>query len=466
MKDKFIKPYHLFTHRGNWFLINIEGMLSASIAEATAAAIKTIPAVTGSVLEPSTQEQLKKLELISEGRWQAKRRKAVKHEPVPIVNVALFLTQSCNLKCIYCYEGNRKYEGGNSMDQRTAFQAVDWLIYQSGKTKKLQIGFFGGEPFLNFPLMKAVVEYTKKRIQGTEKEVNFHVTTNATLLSDEKIAFIKEHNILVMISFDGPKEVQDAQRPFVNGEGSYDSTLPKIKKLLEVLPKTPGHAIITTNSNPQLIKDALQEIGFSEVTLTLASASLFDGDSGKIAPGRDIESMLSWMEEEAETWISYSKNRNKEVLNKLMSTGRLYQAILAFLHNSKRYYPCGAGLESVGISCSGDVYLCHRFVGLEKYKLGNVFNQHLDREEYLKSPLTCSEACGDCFAKYYCAGGCKHDNAGSMGSISTPAQDICLLKRREIELAAYISCTLNDQDRAFLIEHNIFPPKPCPLDFG
>jgi uncharacterized protein len=171
------------------------------------------------------------------------------------------------------------------------------------------------------------------------------------------------------------------------------------------------------------------------------------------------------MELEVKAWISNTKNRDVEALKILRSNSELAQSLLSFLHNQKKQYACGAGLKFVGVSCSGDIYLCHRFVGMEDYKLGNIFSKTLDREKYQESPITQMEECINCFAKHYCAGGCKHDNAGSCGSGFKPSEDMCQMKRREVELAAATVSMFNDGDRAFLMEYEIFPPKPCPLDF-
>ena len=326
------------------------------------------------------------------------------------------------------------------------------------------MSFFGGEPFLNFPMMKAVTEYSRRRVQEVDKAVDFLVTTNATLMDDEKIAFIKEHRISVMVSLDGPREIQDTQRPFADGKGSYDVIVPKIRKLLEKCPETPAHAVITGHTDPQRVKNALREIGFTEVSFILASASLFDAGEAKQA--RDLSAALKLMEQETKNWITHTKNRDAQSLKSLILSSQLYLGLLSFLHNRKRRYPCEAGLGKVGVSCAGDVYLCHRFVGIDAYKLGNVFYHDLDREKYHQSPVTFVEECRKCFARYYCAGGCKHDNAGSCGSVFKPCEEMCRLRRREAELAAYIACLLTDEDRAFLAEHEIVPPKPCPLDFG
>ena len=148
-----------------------------------------------------------------------------------------------------------------------------------------------------------------------------------------------------------------------------------------------------------------------------------------------------------------------------MSKSELYQGVLSLLHNSKRRHACGAGLGMVAVSTVGDLYLCHRFVGQDDYKLGSIFEDRLNRKEYQESPTIDNPVCSVCFARYYCAGGCKHDNAGSCGSIAAPAEEMCRWRCREMELAAVIVSNLNSDDKAFLIEQNVFPPKPCPLDF-
>ncbi|HBV97166.1 MAG: radical SAM protein [Peptococcaceae bacterium BICA1-7] len=464
MEWKAIKPYHLFQHQSSWYVINVEGMFANTINEAAARMLEVINAEPVTQPEP-LREELRKLGLLAEGRGQIQTdKKGLKKEPFPVISMCLFLTQSCNLKCVYCYGDGGGYGTGGSMEEKTALQAVNWLLEQAGKIKKLHIGFFGGEPFINFPLMKAVVEHAEKKVLEMGKKIDFHTTTNATLLNDERIAFIKEHQIATVISFDGPKEIQDAQRPYANGEGSYDTTVPKIKKLLAAVPETPGHAVIVGNTEPELVKEALQEIGFSEVSIVPASQSLFAGESDRTKKAR-TQRILQALEKEAENWISLTKSRNSEALKILKARNGLYQGLMALLHNTKKRYACGAGLSSAAVSCAGDIYLCHRFVGRDEYKLGNVFERDLNREEYQKSPVTGSGVCVACFAKYYCAGGCKHDNVGSSGSVAIPSEDMCRLRCRELELAAVIACRLDTEDKKFLIEREIFTPKPCPLDF-
>jgi len=464
MKERMIKPCHVFEHQGRQYVINIEKMSAAIIDDETAGLIEELTSDSAAAPDCHNEERLKKLDLLKEGGEQSPKA-GIEQEPIPLVSMCLFLTQSCNLKCVYCYGEGGKYGTGGSMDEKTAFQAVDWMLEQSGRIKKLHIGFFGGEPFLKFPLMKAVVEYARKRASEAGKDVAFHGTTNATLLDDEIIAFLKEHDITFMVSFDGTKELQDRQRPYADGIGSYDSTVPKIEKLLAAMPKTHGHAIIVGSTDPQTVKDALMEIGFSYMSLMPVSRSLFAGEPDQALQARDTRHLIQEMEEEGEKWITFTRGRDNEALKTLRARGALYNGIISLLHNSRRHHACGAGLTDAAVSCSGDVYLCHRFVGREEYKLGTIFEKELKREEYRKSPVKENNLCTACFARYYCAGGCKHDNVGACGSISKPSEDICRLRCRQLELAAAVVCRLDSGDRAFLVDQEIIPPKPCPFDF-
>jgi len=172
------------------------------------------------------------------------------------------------------------------------------------------------------------------------------------------------------------------------------------------------------------------------------------------------------LEQEADTWLEGIKARDSRALKLLKSSSELYHGLLMFSHNSKKYFPCGAGMGLTGISSAGDVYLCHRFVGMDAYKLGNIFDKRIDRDAYLKRPIDFVQECSRCPARHYCAGSCRYDNAASTGSVFKPPEEMCRLHCREFELSAYLISRLDEADRAFLQEENIVPPKPCPLDFG
>lgn len=442
---KNIMPFHMFEYQDKNYVINIENMTANSISEETDNELKL---TKENPQLPLSQD----LEILKKKKLD------------PIVNMALLVTQSCNLRCIYCYGDGGEYGTGGSMEDKTAFKAIDWLIKQSGEAKKLNIIFFGGEPFLNFELMKKVVNYANKSVAKVGKRIGYSVTTNGTLLDDDKISFIKENEIKIIVSIDGPKEIQDKQRPFAGGKGSYDVIMPKILNLIKAVPDTRAHAVLTDDENIPIIKNALEKVGFSEVSIIPASASLFDNDIEKAKQKRRLNGVLKEMEKEKERWLKHIKNKDSEALKELLKNTQLYEGVLSLLHGKKKKHACGAGLKYVGVSCSGDVYLCHRFVGMEEYKLGNIFKGSLDREKYQESPITQVEECINCFAKYYCAGGCRHDNAFENELGFKPAEDMCTMRRRELELAAVVFSALNEDDKTFLNDYEIFPHKPCPLD--
>ena len=466
MEDKMqIKPFHLFEYQGCWCLINIEDMQARPIDEKTADLLQQIVDNGDSFCGSQKKEQLQDLGLLSKKQKKADQKVFIR-DSVPIVNSAFFLTQSCNLRCVYCYGEGGEYGHKGDMAEETAFQAVDWLIEQSGKAKKIHIGFFGGEPFLNFPLMQKIVEYAREKTHQVDKKLDFYATTNGTLLDEKQIRFIQDQDIKVMISFDGPREIQDAQRPFSGGKGSYDLIVPKIKNLLAVRPETPGHAVVMGNTDPQIVKEALQEIGFSEVSITPASDCMLTCGPGNSKSGRNLHNVLELLEDETNTWLGGIKARDSQALKQLKNSSELYPGLLRFLHKTKKFFPCGAGLGLTAISSEGDVYLCHRFVGMDVYRLGNVFDKHLNRDKYLKSPIAFVRECSHCPARYHCAGSCRYDNAASTGSAFKPPEEMCRLRRREFELIAYLISGLDEADRAFLQEEGIVPPKLCTLDFG
>jgi uncharacterized protein len=464
-KDKalMIKPFHLFECHGNKCVININDMTSTLLDESTFNVLKDVEAKLKTLSDLKNNKKLRKLCLIEDKNSSAKQ----KNEYIPVCHLSLFVTQTCNLQCVYCYGHSGGYGSyGEIMNPEIAEKTIDWLINQSGDIKDLRINFFGGEPFINFSLMKHVVQYTSKREVEAEKKFAYYITTNATLLNDEKIAFLKDNKFTIIVSFDGPKEIQDKQRPFADGSASYESTVPKIRKLLEVLPETSCRATLLRDGNDYIVvKNALKKLGFSKIYIKPASVSLFDKESKKHYSSRSVEEMLKIVEEESAQWIYLVKKRDVEGVKKIVSGGILYTGIAAFLNNEKKYYPCGAGLGMAAVSCVGDIFLCHRFVGIDEYKIGTVFEKELKRETYLKSPTKCIEKCSECFAKYFCAGGCKHDNVGSCGSAFSPPETECYFIRQLFEFIAYTSSMLDSEDISFLRQNDIVPPKPCPFDF-
>lgn len=458
-----LKSYHIVKHDDGVCLINTEKMAAVVINENTAALLEFVSKNPGCVITPEATSLLEKLDLIDKNDRKLSRKKA-SLKAVPLASIALFVTQECNLRCIYCYGDGGSYGSGGNMTRDTALRSVDWLIEQSEDKKKLSISFFGGEPLLNFNLMKEVVEYALKRGKESSKEFNFCLTTNALLLDDEKITFLKEHKIIPLVSFDGPKELQDTQRPFKNGKGSYDAIMPKIRKLLEVVPESVCRTTIVGNTDPLIVDNFLREIGFDARSLLVASRSLFDKEHDSHLTDVALAGMLNRTEAEAQELRAGIRARDTDKLNKLKDSGLLTGNLEGFINGQKKLFPCGAGRASVAVSRSGDVYLCHRFVGSEDQKCGDIFSVDLEREIYQTSALQFQDECASCFAKYLCAGGCYHDNLGTTGSIFEPNKDMCVLIRRSAELAATICSQLSEDDKTYLVKEKIIAKKTCPFD--
>jgi len=458
-----VKTYHTFRHDdGGTCLINTEKMTAIDINEDSAALLELVSKAPDFPITPEAKSELEKLELIDKEDRPSRKKASAK--AAPVVSVSLFVTQQCNLRCIYCYGDDGSYASGGEMTRNTAHRAVVWLIEQLKDAKQLRIVFFGGEPLLNFSLVKEVVRYAQKCGKGCGKEFKFSITTNASLLDDEKIAFFKEHKINPLVSFDGLKVIQDTQRPFKNGKGSYDATVPKIRKLLEVLPESSCRATLVGGTDPIVVDNALREIGFGARHISPVSPTLFNKDKNSHVPGRDFAGMLTWAQVKAWELRTGIKERDTEKLNDLKASGTLCRIVEQFVNGQKRYFPCGAGRDSVAVSCSGDVYLCHRFVGNEGQRLGDIFSGDLKREIYQTSPLRFQDKCTNCFAKYLCAGGCYHDNLGTTGSLFEPDEGMCALMRHSAELAAAICSRLNEDDKAYLVKEEIISKKICPLD--
>lgn len=461
-----IKHFHRFNHRGQGFCIDVEGMRVFAINGDAARALKDATQTPIVSLTPETEQQLRSLELLADPDQALEQAETeVKRISPPVADMALLLTQRCNLECTYCYGDGGTFGTGGKMSSDTAHRAIDWLMEKSGKVKILRIKFLGGEPFLNFSLMREVARYATAKARKLDKRVDFQVVTNGTRLGSEEIAFLKEFGVAVTVSLDGPQQVQDAQRPLKNGSGSWEIIVPRVKALLKALPEASAHAVLVGDTDPRLVRDALQELGFRGQSILPVSRSLFEPQSADATRDRDTQEIDLLMDEEAEDWIRLVKQRNTSAITSLVPSTQFYAGMRFFLHNMKSYFACGAGLGLVAVGRSGDIYLCHRFVGVEDYRLGSVFEKDLAREAYEHSPTTSSEICAPCFAKYYCAGGCKHDNVGYSGSAFVPAEDICRFRRRQLERAAYIVCELDSEDRAYLVDEEFFPPKPCPFDF-
>src|SRR2546430_4832269 len=338
--------------------------------------------------------------------------KVIPLAPFPLTTMVLNVTNQCNLSCTYCYEyGEDKIvdtENGRQpkfMTEETARQSVDFLLKESGKVA--HITFFGGETLLNFPVLRKTIAYARRRAAEEGKDVDFSMTTNATLLKPDIIEFLAESRIGVTISIDGPREVQDKFRVFSNGAGSYDVVAPKIRELLKRHTSRPiGARVTLTSANldvKRIYRHLTEEIGFWEVGFAPVTTS---ASRGHAISDDGYDRMLSQFRELAYEFLESSvANRHHGFSNVKETLEELHKGV-------SKAYPCGAGLGLLGVATDGDVALCHRFAGSDVHKVGSV-TTGVDRQAQAafleKHHIANKTDCSVCWARPLCSGGGYHE---------------------------------------------------------
>lgn len=361
----------------------------------------------------------------------------------PVVKaLCLHIAHDCNLRCRYCFAGEGGYHGERGlMSYETGCKALDFLIDNSAGRKNLEVDFFGGEPTLNFEVVKKLVEYGRSREQDTGKNFRFTLTTNGLLLDDEVLDFVNKEMHNLVLSIDGRKEVNDRMRPTAGGKGSYDVMLPKFKRAAESRNQTGYYVRGTyTHYNTDFAKDVihLHDMGFEQISVEPVVC--------------DPKEPYALTEDDLPVLLSQYDLLAKEII-KRRREGRF----INFFHFmidleggpcvAKRLSGCGAGGEYLAVTPWGDLYPCHQFVGEEKFLMGNVddgiTNTDIPREFGSANVYTKPE-CRDCFAKFYCSGGCMANSYHAAGNINGNYALGCELQRKRIECAIMIKAALAD----------------------
>ena len=446
-----MQPFHVFTSGDETYLLNIEGRHCSRITASEAAALRSLSARED--LSPEDAAVLSRYGL-QDGDPAVTPGSA----DVTVRSVTLLTTHACNFKCTYCYEFSnfaQPHSQPGRMDIETAKRTVDWLIETSGDEEQLALGFFGGEPLLNYRLIEQVVEYAHQQGAAHGKRFSFSMTTNGSLLSDEIIAFLKRHNIKTTISMDGGKEIQNAQRPMVNGRDSYETVRPRAARLLAEMPNTSVQATLCGDTDPREVKRDLAAMGFRKIGLTNVSPATPE-EGQQAGDGLwSARAMTRLLDDEAAALRKAVQDRDAEAIR--TPHNYLCQRVGTFLTGEVKEHHCGAGKASVAVANSGDIYLCHRFADLKEYRLGHINDEKLDRAAYQVKPVGSVSACSSCFSRYHCPGGCYHDNLNNTGSVFEPNETLCNVSRHMTELAAAISADLSDEDIAFLVAERLVP---------
>ncbi len=352
----------------------------------------------------------------------------------PVVKaLCLHIAHACNLSCAYCFAGEGRYGNDNSlMSLEVGKKAVDFLIEHSGNRRNLEIDFFGGEPTLNFEVVKGIVDYGRQREKETNKNFRFTLTTNGLLLDEEMKAYVNKNMTNVVLSLDGRKEVNDIMRRTKNGKSCYDEILPRFLDMAESRNQTNYYVRGTfTRKNLDFSEDVthLADLGFTQISVEPV-----------VAPPQEDYALR---DEDAD--ILY---KEYERLADQMLEYREQQKPFNFFHFnvdftggscvSKRVRGCGAGSEYLAVTPEGDLYPCHQFVGNKDFRLGSVFEGYTLREEFLSCNIYTKNECKNCWAKMYCSGGCAANAYNQNGDINSPYELGCKLARKRIECAIYL----------------------------
>ena len=424
---------HIFSYHDHYYIYDVG---SGSLHECDEKTARVLEGDTTDVSDEELKAILEDAEALKEqGLLYKEEVRAYPMKSHEVKALCLHVSHDCNLRCKYCFADEGAYHSKREvMSRETAFAAIDFLLRESGQRKVLEVDFFGGEPLMNLGVVKDTVYYAKEQAAKLGKRFLFTTTTNGLLLDDETIRFFNEEMENVVLSLDGRPEVHDAVRKTVNGKGSFDLVIEKIKKF--VRSRGDKHYYVRgtfTAKNLDFAKDVLflADQGFDSISMEPVVTDI---------PELQIkEEHLPRIEKEYENLCEAYLEREEKGegfnffhFNIDLEGGPCLQ---------KRVSACGAGNEYFSVVPNGDIYPCHQFAGDSKWKMGNVFEGTLDeniRSKFAGSYLFTRKKCENCFAKFICSGGCSANNYHYNGDIEEPYAMTCAMMKKRIECAMHI----------------------------
>lgn len=360
----------------------------------------------------------------------------VVNRPTNVKAICLNVAHTCNLSCEYCFAKGGKYHGPDAiMTTETAKKAIDFLIENSGNYYNLDVDFFGGEPLMNWDVVKETVDYARNLEEKYNKHFNFTLTTNGMLLDDDKIEYLNENMKNVVLSLDGRREIHDEFRKTIGGKGSFDTVVPKFQNFVSKRGDKEYYMRGTyTANNLDFTKDVKTylDLGFKRTSL---EPVVGNSKSDYALKEEDLPVLFEEYEKLADMMIDAIDNNNKFIFYHYMID----------LENGpcahKRISGCGSGTEYMAITPSGELYPCHQFVGNDDFIIGDI-NQGIIRDDIIEDFKKCNcyskEECKSCWANMYCSGGCAANNYNANGDINETHDYSCKLFKKRIEMAIAI----------------------------
>ena len=431
---------HVFDYKGKNYIYDVGSGSLHECDKPTADYLKAKEEGADIDITYITDEQVKEIlsdidGLKEQGLLFKEEVKAYPMKSSEVKALCIHICHDCNFRCRYCFADEGAYHSGREfMSLETAKRAVDFLIENSGKRKVLEMDFFGGEPLMNLEVLKKTVYYAKEQGAKAGKKFLFTTTTNALLLNDETIEFFNEEMENVVLSLDGRKEVHDAIRKSINGKGTFDLIIDKIKKFISLRGNKSYYVRGTFTA---------KNLDFGKDVLFIADQGV---DSISMEPVvTDIPDLQITNEHLPRIKEEY-ENLCDAYLERLASG----QGFNFFHFNidleggpclSKRVSACGAGNEYFSVTPNGDLYPCHQFAGDKNFRMGSVFDgieRPEIREKFKNSCVFTRKKCENCFAKFICSGGCSANNYHFNGDIDEPYQTTCEMMKKRVECAMHI----------------------------
>ncbi len=351
--------------------------------------------------------------------------------------LCLHIAHTCNLNCSYCFASQGKYHGDRAvMSFEVGKRALDFLIENSGTRRNLEVDFFGGEPLMNFDVVKQLVAYARSIEKEKGKNFRFTLTTNGVLVDDDVIDFANRECSNVVLSLDGRKEIHDRFRVDYAGNGSWEKIVPKFQKFVEARGGKNYYMRGTfTHANPDFLNDikTMLDLGFNE--LSMEPVVCAPGDPSELT-AEDMEIVKKQYEELA--FLMLEKDREGKPFT-------FYHYMIDLTGGPciyKRISGCGSGTEYMAVTPWGDLYPCHQFVGEEKFKLGNIWDGVTNKEiqgEFAACNVYAHPECRDCWARLYCSGGCAANAYHSTGSVTGVYKSGCELFKKRMECAIMVA---------------------------